>query len=273
LWDAIFRRMHSVKGSAATLGFTRIVDIAHAAENLIARLKGKEGKIERAEVDLLFAATDTLVKEIVKLDKKEEDESTITLVDRLAKAAQARPDPALSASPVPPPPVMPTADPSLPRLDVSVVLSKTCAAPGPQASMRGQATPPLVRGLTPPPVDADELRPQPTVRVRAEALDLLLDQAADVMHGIARLREAAKRLPEHVAARLDGDIDRLRRTARELHGRVMSARLTPFSSLTERLPRAVRDLAHRLEKTLELDVQGADVELDRTVIEALGDPL
>ena len=272
-----------------------------------------------------------------------------------------RRNPALSARPVPPPPVMPTADPSLPRLDVSVVLSKTCAAPGaralivqrklkamgtllemeptpaqlmqqkggariaallatltatdevrealvalpeveqvevriapaarpveegrplppppvpivspPQASMRGQATPPLVRGLTPPPVDADELRPEPTVRVRAEALDQLLDQAADVMHGIARLREAAKRLPEHVAARLDGDIDRLRRTARELHGRVMSARLTPFSSLTERLPRAVRDLAHRLEKTIELDVQGADVELDRTVIEALGDPL
>ncbi len=91
LWDAIFRRMHSVKGSAATLGFSRIVDIAHAAENLIARLKAKQGKIERAEVDLLFAATDALVKEIVKLDKKEEDESTITLVDRLAKAAQALP--------------------------------------------------------------------------------------------------------------------------------------------------------------------------------------
>lgn len=362
LWDAIFRRMHSVKGSAATLGFSRIVDIAHAAENLIARLKGKQGKIERAEVDLLFAATDALVKEIVKLDKKEEDERTITLVDRLAKAAQALPDPALTAvRPVPPPPVMPAADPSLPRLDVSVVLAKTCAAPGaralivqrklkamgtllemeptpaqlmqqkggaritallatltvtdevrealvalpevdhvdvriapaarpvdegfpvsppppvvspPQASMRGQLTPPPGRReLTPAPVDADELRPEPTVRVRAEALDQLLDQAADVMHGIARLREAAKRLPEHAAAPLEAEIDRLRRTARELHGRVMSARLTPFSSLTERLPRAVRDLAHRLNKTIELDVQGADVELDRTVIEALGDPL
>jgi two-component system chemotaxis sensor kinase CheA len=361
LWDAIFRRMHSVKGSAATLGFSRIVDIAHAAENLIARLKGKQGKIERAEVDLLFAATDALVKEIVKLDKKEDDESTITLVDRLAKAAQALPDPALTARPVPPPPVMPAADPSLPRLDVSVVLAKTCAAPGaralivqrklkamgtllemdptpaqlmqqkggaritallatltatdevrealvalpevdhvdvriapvartvdvgfplsppppvvspPQASMRGQLTPaPVRRDLTPAPVDADELRPEPTVRVRAEALDQLLDQAADVMHGIARLREAAKRLPEHAAAPLEAEIDRLRRTARELHGRVMSARLTPFSSLTERLPRAVRDLAHRLNKTIELDVQGADVELDRTVIEALGDPL
>jgi two-component system chemotaxis sensor kinase CheA len=255
---------------------------------------------------------------------------------------------------------MPVADPSLPRLDVSVVLAKTCAAPGaralivqrklkamgtllemepmpaqlmqqkggaritallatltatdevrealvalpevdhvevriapvarpvdggfpalpppvvspPRASVRGHLTPaPVRRELTPAPVDADELRPEPTVRVRAETLDQLLDQAADVMHGIARLREAAKRLPENAAARFDADIDRLRRTARELHGRVMSARLTPFSSLTERLPRAVRDLAHRLNKTIELDVQGADVELDRTVIEALGDPL
>ena len=44
--------------------------------------------------------------------------------------------------------------------------------------------------LTPPGMDADELRPESTVRVRAEALDQLLDQAAEVMHGIARLREA-----------------------------------------------------------------------------------
>jgi two-component system chemotaxis sensor kinase CheA len=53
----------------------------------------------------------------------------------------------------------------------------------------------------------------------------------------------------------------------------MSARLTPFSALTERLPRAVRDLANKLGKEIDLEVSGADVELDRTVIEVLGDPL
>ena len=53
----------------------------------------------------------------------------------------------------------------------------------------------------------------------------------------------------------------------------MTARLTPFSALTERLPRAVRDLARRLEKEVDFEVQGAEVELDRTVIDALGDPL
>jgi two-component system, chemotaxis family, sensor kinase CheA len=352
LWDSIFRRMHSVKGSAGTLGFTRIVDIAHAAENLIARLKAKKEKIERAEVDLLFAATDALVKEIVKLDKKEDDDKSITLVDELAKAAQALPDPGAAALRTPSPPAPPpVADPGLPRLDVAVVLAKSCAAPGARALIvqrklkamgtllemeplpaqlmqqkggarisallatltatdevrealtslpevdvvdvrmapaarspesAGPPTPPPVPlispaqakfrpQLTPSGVEPEELRPESTVRVRAEALDQLLDQAAEVMHGIARLREGAKRLPE--GSRMEGDIDRLRRTARELHGRVMSARLTPFSSLTERLPRAVRDLAHRLGKQIELEVQGTDVELDRAVIEALGDPL
>jgi two-component system chemotaxis sensor kinase CheA len=112
-----------------------------------------------------------------------------------------------------------------------------------------------------------------TVRVRAQALDQLLDQAAELLHGAARLRDAARKLPEAHAPAFEAEVDRLRRTARELHGRVMNARLTPFSALTERLPRAVRDLAHRLQKEVDLEVQGAEVELDRTVIDALGDPL
>ena len=53
----------------------------------------------------------------------------------------------------------------------------------------------------------------------------------------------------------------------------MNARLTPFSALTERLPRAVRDLSHRLGKEIDLEIEGAEVELDRSVIEAMGDPL
>jgi two-component system chemotaxis sensor kinase CheA len=145
------------------------------------------------------------------------------------------------------------------------------------------ASAPVAEAPAPPPSTAllaipeatgsEDPRAEATVRVRAHALDQLLDQAAEVLHGIARLREAARLLPEKAAAQFESEIDRLRRTARDLHGRVMNARLTPFSSLTERLPRSIRDLAHRLGKEVELEVQGGEVELDRTVIEALGDPL
>src|SRR5207248_1844348 len=117
-----------------------------------------------------------------------------------------------------------------------------------------------VRMVTDAPMP-DDGRTDATVRVRAQALDQLLDQAAEVLHGIARLREAARKLPENASGQFEAEIDRLRRNARDLHGRVMNARLTPFSSLTERLPRAVRDLAHRLGKEVELEVQGGVGEI------------
>jgi two-component system chemotaxis sensor kinase CheA len=349
LWDSIFRRVHSVKGSAATIGLSGTVAIAHAAETLIGKLKAQHARPERTHVDLLLQATDALVQEVQHASgtaPRMDEGAPAALAAKLAEASHAFPE-----APVQPPPPRrvsaqkPAADPGTPRLDVAFSLSKACQAPGarslivqrklkglgvllemdpqpaalmqkkggvrvtallatarspyevraafegipeveevevratpvanapgperePQAAEEGGA----VRAV-PDTAGTEETRTDATVRVRAQALDQLLDQAAEVLHGIARLREAARHLPENAAAQFEAEIDRLRRTARDLHGRVMNARLTPFSSLTERLPRAIRDLAHRLGKEVELEVQGGAVELDRTVIEALADPL
>jgi two-component system chemotaxis sensor kinase CheA len=340
LWDSVFRKVHSIKGSAATLGLNPIVEIAHAAETLIGRLKAQKQKPERAQIDLLFEAADALSKQVQRA--AQEQAGHIGLVSRLSEASRVvevvekRPPIAVlkAAEPV-------VADPALPRLDIFVTVAKSCQAPGaralivqrklkglgtllelepsPQqllqkkggarlAALLATAKPPeevraTLAGL--PDVESVEVRSAPlaaaprpvepvpqgplrtvidsvppedprldaTVRVRAQALDQLLDQAAELLHGAARLRDAARNLPESHNGAFESEVDRFRRIARELHGRVMTARLTPFSALTERLPRAVRDLAHRLEKEVDLEVQGAEVELDRTVIDALGDPL
>ena len=342
LWDAVFRRLHSVKGSAATVGLPAIVAIAHAAEALIGKLKASGARPDRMQIDLLLQATDALTREVehAAAELKREKQGASSLVSLLEGASKALPE----ITPPPPGKVEKpaAADPALPRLDVSFSLSKACQAPGARAlivqrklkalgtliemeplpqqlmqkkgGVRVSALLATVRSLgevrgafagipeveevevrVAPLVAApaaevagepqgqlralsdgkaiDGARPEATVRVRAQALDQLLDQAAEVLHGIARLRESARKLPESLAGGFEAEIDRLRRTARDLHGRVMTARLTPFSALTERLPRAVREMAHRLGKEVDLEVQGAEVELDRTVIEALGDPL
>ncbi|HEX4382231.1 MAG TPA: chemotaxis protein CheA [Myxococcales bacterium] len=342
LWDSMFRRIHSIKGGAAQVGLTAIVDVAHAAESLMGKLKTGRQKPSREQVDLLLRARDMLMAEVERAAKVRPENEDAELVARLQEAARAIPEAVVT----PPPPVAQqqpkvVVDPSLPLYDVFVTLAKTCQAPGARASIvqrklkalgavlefepspqqlmqkKGGArvaalvstshTVDEIRGslanvpeveqvevkLAPvtaapqaPHVEAqgalralpeaastEEPRMEATVRVRATALDQLLDQAAEVLHGIARLREASRKLPETAAAAFEAEIDRLRRTARELHGRVMDARLTPFSALTERLPRTVRDLAHRLDKEIDVELHGAEVELDRTVIDALGDPL
>jgi two-component system, chemotaxis family, sensor kinase CheA len=348
LWDSIFRRVHSVKGSAATIGLAGIVAIAHAAETLIGKLKARQARPERTHVDLLLQATDALVQEVQHASgtahaPRADEGAPHELAAKLAEASRVLPDAPAPAPGPKTPGQKPVADPGTPRLDVSFSLSKACQAPGarslivqrklkglgvllemdpqPAALMQKKGgvrvtallatarstdevraafdgipeveevevrAAPAANEPVPEPKAAEEggaLRAVPdtaateetrtdaTVRVRAQALDQLLDQAAEVLHGIARLREAVRHLPENAAAQFEAEIDRLRRTARDLHGRVMNARLTPFSSLTERLPRAIRDLAHRLGKEVELEVQGGAVELDRTVIEALADPL
>ncbi len=345
LWDSIFRRVHSIKGSAATVGLPAIVEIAHQAETLIGKLKASGKKPVRGDVDLLFEASDALLQEVQRAaDQVRNDPgNSSSLAARLAEASKAIPE-APPPAQAPHPAEKPAAvDPSLARLDVFFSVTKACQAPGARAKIverklktlgvllemeptplsmmqkKGGARvvallatarspeevraafdgiheveavevrlaplasapapeepapqPGQVRAISDPPVAAEDVRSEATVRVRAEALDQLLDQAAEVLHGIARLREAARKLPEHAASAFEAEIDRLRRTARELHGRVMNARLTPFSSLTERLPRSVRELSHRLGKEVDLEVQGGEVELDRTVIDALLDPL
>jgi len=324
LWDSIFRRAHSVKGSAATLALAGIVRIAHAAETLVGRLKSRPVRPSRPEIDLLLEAADALLSRVRAAARSQrlDEPGDAALVERLTEAARA----------IEPPPAAPVAfaadaDSGLPRLKIAIELSPRCAAPSaralivqrrlrslgslldmqpaPQQLQAGQGlvrltatiatkatvdevrasirgvpevdavyieTPALEKPASFPPVlpEADRAL---TVRVRADSLDQLLDGAGEMLLGIARLRDSARKLPETFSAAFEGEIDRLRRQARELHGRVMTARLTPFSALTERLPRAVRDLGHQLGKQVDIEIQGTDVELDRAAIETLSDPL
>jgi two-component system, chemotaxis family, sensor kinase CheA len=383
-WDSIFRRVHSIKGSAATLELEGLVQVAHAAEALTSRLRAAGQRVERGQIDLLLEAADALSRLLEQAAREEPLDAQAQLAARLEEAA-GRLQPAEKARPgelkaseqragdqkagerpgelkaselksseqrsgeqkaSDQKPGEPKQDPApaAPARELLITLSSKCAAPGaralivqrklkalgqlvemepsPQQLMqtRGGArirarlatvkgpeeiraacrSVPEVGGLggekvthvaaeeprpkatpasdpqaqaTPAPPPREERRNDSTVRVRADALDQLLDAAGEVLGGIARLREHARQLPESVGPSFEQEIDRLRRQARELHGKVMNARLTPFSVLTERLPRSVRDLAHRLGKEADLEVLGADVELDRSMIEAMGDPL
>jgi two-component system chemotaxis sensor kinase CheA len=112
-----------------------------------------------------------------------------------------------------------------------------------------------------------------TVRVRVELLDSFLDAVGELILATARLREIARSIPEPFRPALEEGVDRLGGTVKDLHDKVMAVRMTPLAIITERLPRAARDLARRTGKQVEVEIQGANIEIDRAILDELVDPL
>lgn len=115
--------------------------------------------------------------------------------------------------------------------------------------------------------------PQRTVRVRTELLDQFLDLAGELLLATAGVREVGRGLDEEPRAQLNGSVDRLHALVRGLHDKVMEARMTPVSVITERLPRAARDIARRRGREIELIIAGSEVLLDRAIVDELNDPV
>ncbi|MGA9526383.1 MAG: chemotaxis protein CheW, partial [Myxococcaceae bacterium] len=115
--------------------------------------------------------------------------------------------------------------------------------------------------------------PARTVRIRIDLLDYFLDTVGELLLATARIREVSKTLPESSRPPLEEGVDRLHGLVKDLHDKVMSARMTPLAVITDRLPRVARDIARRREREVDLVVTGSEVELDRAIIDDLSDPL
>jgi two-component system chemotaxis sensor kinase CheA len=112
-----------------------------------------------------------------------------------------------------------------------------------------------------------------TVRVRTEILDGFLDAVGELILATARIREVGRGLPREHRAALDEGVDRLHTIVKDLHDKVMTVRMTPLALVTERLPLAAREVARKLGKQVEVEVKGAEIEVDRAILEELSDPL
>lgn len=109
-----------------------------------------------------------------------------------------------------------------------------------------------------------------TVRVDIERLDSLMNLVGELVINKGRLEQigVSKRLPE-----LNEAVEQMERVTNDLQNVVMKVRMVPIESVFNRFPRMVRDLAKDLGKEVEFVIEGKDTELDRTVIDEIGDPL
>jgi two-component system, chemotaxis family, sensor kinase CheA len=148
-----------------------------------------------------------------------------------------------------------------PERTVAAYLQKSDGGAEPEAA-------PAKETPSPPETHIEPIR---TVRIRTELLDRLVDLAGGLLTNRYQLQVAASH-SEPSPGLLEG-LDQLSRLVTDLHHQVLQARMLPIGQLTGRLPRQVRELAQHCGKTVSLRIEGEGVEIDRTTLEGLADPL
>jgi two-component system chemotaxis sensor kinase CheA len=117
------------------------------------------------------------------------------------------------------------------------------------------------------PVDAARSR---HIRVDLRRLDALMDQIGELVTARGRLNDLAVRLRD---PQVDDVALQISRLSADLQAEIIQARMTPVWQVFDRFPRLVRDVARELDKTVTFRVEGKEIELDRAILDELGDPL
>jgi two-component system chemotaxis sensor kinase CheA len=112
-----------------------------------------------------------------------------------------------------------------------------------------------------------------SIRVSVEKIDELMNTVGELVITQAMLSQLGSHFDGPEAEKLRAGLAQLERNMRELQESVMRVRMLPISFVFSRFPRMVRDLAQRLGKQIELKLTGEQTELDKTVLEKIGDPL
>ncbi|MDT5031208.1 MAG: two-component system, chemotaxis family, sensor kinase CheA [Actinoplanes sp.] len=309
LISRIFRAIHTIKGTSGFLAFGRLEKLAHAGESLLSRLRDGVQPVTPLTITTLLATIDgvrTLLAAI-EANGTEGDidvEVIITAVHAQMNAetpaappvaaaepvAAAPPVAAAAAEPVPlDEPVRPAPEPvEGQRRPLGQMLVESGAAEPAdvgsalQQQLEGDerklGTILLEEGKAQPAAVTEALQAQApkrgvadqAIRVDVDLLDTLLNMVGELV--LAR-NQLVRGVLDIGDATLVRSAQRLGMITSELQAGIMKTRMQPIDHIWSKLPRIVRDLSHSLGKQVQLVMQGKETELDRSLLEAVKDPL
>ncbi|HJS84365.1 MAG TPA: chemotaxis protein CheA [Acetobacteraceae bacterium] len=241
----IFRSVHTIKGTCGFLGLPRLERLAHAAENVLGRLRDGTLGASPEIVTSVLAALDgarTILSSLGATGAEPAGDD-MALIAALDEAAQGRP-----------------------------TAPKPASAPEPAAPARdAQLAPPHapIPAIEPPQPGSDAAAAQ-TIRVAVDVLDNLMTLVSELVLTRNQLLQLARGFQNSALA---APLQRLSHITSDLQEGVMKTRMQPIGNAWNKLPRLVRDLARDLGKSIELAMHGAETELDRQVLELIKDPL
>jgi len=239
LLGSVFRTIHTIKGTCGFLGFKVLERITHHAESLLSQLRSGERQLSNLLVELILETVDAARKILVAIEATEAEgpDEYPDLVRRLESTCAG-------AAPA-------SVAPEEPRADAAA------EAPGPPDPAR------LETEKTSAAADS-------AIRVDVGLLDKLMNLVGELV--LARNQVLQFNTQKEDGA-LNATSQRLNLITSELQANVMKTRMQPIGVVWNKLPRLVRDTAHACGKQVRLELDGSDTELDKTIIEAIKDPL
>lgn len=308
----LFRAIHTIKGMAATMGHDAVAALAHRTESLLDAVRGGRVAPSPEVVQLLFSAIDALTTAVGRVGRGEaEDESDHgALLAELDSAAGAAAVPAGAPDQAGPADATPLKSrlvevvirPMAPLRGGRALLALRRAEslgrvqdvrPGAHMFERddfdGRFTFRLTGDLDDGMVEAairaagdveqvlvgdavqgGAVAARRQIRVDLGRLDALMKQVGELVVARNRLADIAGRSGE---AALGETSERIARLVSALQGEVLAARMNPVAEVFDRFPRVARDLARELGKQVRIDAEGGSIELDRAVLDEIGEPL
>jgi two-component system chemotaxis sensor kinase CheA len=306
--SSIFRTIHTLKGSAGFLGYGQLEAVSHVGENLLSRMRDGLLVINPDIAGALLATVDVVRRMLGEIEStgapEERDYSElIQLLDRLKDGpGEGSPPPPAQAAPAaePTPDDFEHADAEPPASDPEPVVAVTrepepapavvtpvaaVAAPLAVVPATAQAVPVATVVATPvaaatPPVPAaaapehleqrSSAASDSSIRVDVSLLDKLMNLVGELV--LAR-NQVLQFTSKHADSAFTATAQRLNLITTELQGSAMKTRMQPIGNIWSKLPRVVRDLSASCGKEIRLEMEGKETELDKTIIEAIKDPL
>jgi two-component system chemotaxis sensor kinase CheA len=239
LLSSVFRTIHTIKGTSGFLAFTRLERLTHVGENLLARLRDGELRLDSHLAGHLLLMVDTVRG----------------LLDRIEATGS-------------------DADPAVPAEGVAARLEAVLAG-GPAEPVGAQVAPLVAADDEPATPEADPGAAargvvDASVRVDVDLLDALVQLVGELVLTRNQILQRSEASSDVELVRASQRLDLV---ASELQESVMRTRMQPIGQVWAKMPRLVRDLAHQLGREVRLEVDGHETELDRSLLEALKGPL
>ncbi|GAA6213122.1 hybrid sensor histidine kinase/response regulator [Hyphomicrobiales bacterium 4NK60-0047b] len=302
--DNIFRLVHTIKGTCGFLGLPRLEALAHSAETLMG--KYRDGATPTSEgVSLILDTIDRLKEILEQLEQEGSepegvDQDLIQQLDAMSALAMKAMNGESVEEPAEAAPASQELERELKPGEVSLddLEAAFQNAPGPddfgaEAPSVDEAPAAVVEPEPPVPAEVpaavkapaakpaaaqkDDAKPKEggavkaqTIRVNVETLEQLMTMVSELVLTRNQLLEMVRRLDD---SEFKVPLQRLSNVTAELQEGVMKTRMQPIGNAWQKLPRIIRDLSKELDKKINLEMIGAETELDRQVLEQIKDPL